>query len=140
QQWRPPSLCGRDSQSTRWRCCAWSLPSDLPATGPILFAAAGWLFPDPTQKRPQFRSAPQIGDARIPAGQRRVGVGRMHHAVTLRTQQLDILDSTAVLPRQAVMPGQVAALKEPAAQGTGYRLLAVLHLATQIQTGSSVPS
>src|SRR5262249_12910102 len=103
-------------------CRAWPLstgcPSQFAPPWRVPLTPAGRLLADPTQVTGQFGRPAQLCDGRVEHGERAVGVGGVDHAVALRTEQGDVLAGAALLPRQAVVLGQLRAGEQPAAKTT----------------------
>src|SRR5438105_4499780 len=99
-------MVGRQPSYT-WSC----RPSEFSLARDVALAATRRLLAHPAQERLQLRRLPQLLDRRIQPRQRRVGVGRVDHAVTLRTKQLDIVAIATLLPWQAVVAREATALK-----------------------------
>lgn len=77
----------------------------LPFARAILFPPGDRLFLHPFQVGSQFGGLPQLVDGGIKLGQSSVGLSSMNHAVTLASQQFNIVLVSALLPGQTVVAG-----------------------------------
>src|SRR5262249_47557839 len=69
------------------------------------------------------RRLAQLCDRRVERRERAVGVGGVAHAVALRADQDDVLAGAALLPRHAVVLGQLRSGEQPATEATIKRVV-----------------